>query len=64
MLNATKKPVPKTSSMQREYTHFGQRVCSDISGPYPPSPQGFQYTINFVRVSLEGGAARGAGGAV
>lgn len=47
MLNATRKPVPKASSMQREYTHFGQRVCSDISGPYPPSPQGFQYAINF-----------------
>ena len=39
--------MPKASSMQREYTHFGQRVCSDISGPYPPSPQGFQYAINF-----------------
>ena len=47
MFNASRKPVPKTTSMPREYTYFGERVCSDISGPYPETPQGYKYAINF-----------------
>ena len=31
-----------------EFLHFGQRVSSDLCGPFPLSREGFLYAINFV----------------
>ena len=47
MLNRTKKVRPKESSTGTVYSHFGQRISSDTCGPFPESPNGFLYAINF-----------------
>ena len=47
-LNAPKKPRPRSTQQPIVYTHFGQRVASDTCGPFPPSPQGYTYAVNFV----------------
>jgi hypothetical protein len=31
-----------------EFKYFGQRIDSDIAGPFPESPQGFTHAVNFV----------------
>ena len=46
-LNKRKRNTPKATTISVEYKYFGQRVCSDISGPKANSPQGYRYVINF-----------------
>ena len=45
--NRRKYTVPKKSQSGREYTYFGQSVCSDVCGPLPESPNGYKYAVNF-----------------
>ena len=47
-LNGARKPRPKVASAPTVYSYFGERVSSDTCGPFPPSPQGYTYAINFV----------------
>ena len=47
MMNRNRKVTPKTSAHPTVYTYFGQRVSSDTAGPFPKSPGGFIYVVNF-----------------
>ena len=47
MKNANRKPRPRNKMDRTEYKYFGERVCSDSIGPFPESPQGFTYAVNF-----------------
>jgi len=47
LANRRKKSIPSKSTSGHVYTYFGEMVCSDICGPFEPSPQGFQYALNF-----------------
>jgi transposase InsO family protein len=43
-----RKGHPSKPSDQPELKYFGQRIDSDIAGPFPESPHGFTHAINFV----------------
>ena len=47
MANRRKLSVPKASVSGREYTYFGQSVCSDCCGEFPESLTGMKYAVNF-----------------
>ena len=48
-LNANRKARPRSKpANSKEYTHFGQRIASDTCGPFPASPQGYTYAVNFI----------------
>ena len=48
LLNRRRKGHPDHPTNARIYTHFGERISSDLCGPFPPSPHGFTFAINFV----------------
>lgn len=43
---AKRKPFPK--NVGNPYTYFGQRLSSDLCGPFPKSIQGYRYMLNIV----------------
>lgn len=48
LLGGAKKRPFKPNLHKDKYTHFGQKVSSDLCGPFPTSrPQGFQYAVVF-----------------
>ena len=47
MANRRKLSVPKSSLSTKEYTYFGQSVCSDCCGEFPESLTGMKYAVNF-----------------
>lgn len=43
-----RKGHPSKPSNRTIFRHFGHRIDSDLAGPFPESPHGFTYAINFV----------------
>ena len=44
----SRKAFPKRNLTPREYTYFGERISSDLCGPFPKSVDGFTYVICFI----------------
>jgi hypothetical protein len=43
---ATKKAFPRRTS--NPYTYFGEKLSSDLCGPFPKSVEGYRYLLNVV----------------
>ena len=44
----SRKAFPKRKLSPHEYTYFGERVSSDLCGPFPKSVDGFTFVICFI----------------